>query len=195
MMNLPPDLQSALLGRRVVFLRGRLDDATANNVIGQLLLVGRSAPGQTMELYLDSSGGSLGAALSVYDFIRTLGAPVSTICIGKTGGASVLILAGGANGLRYALPHARIELAAEPADLPAAEPNALATHASEAARVRDRWRAALVGHTAHSAAQLARDLNTGRWLSAAEARDYGLVDGIIPGPPAGMPGRVPFSAR
>jgi ATP-dependent Clp protease protease subunit len=183
MMNLPPDLQSALLGRRVVFLRGRLDDAAANRSIGQLLLVSRIAPGQTIELYLDSAGGSLGAALAVYDFMRSLGAPVSTICNGRAGGASVLILAGGADGLRYALPHARIELASEPADLPAGNPTTLARHASETARVRARWQAALVGHCAHSAAQLARDLSTGRWLSAAEARDYGLVDGIIPGAP------------
>jgi ATP-dependent Clp protease protease subunit len=185
-MSLPPELQSALLGRRVVFLRGRLDDATANGVIGQLLLVARTAPGQTIELYIDSPGGTFGAALAVYDFIRTLGAVVSTVCLGRASGGSVLVLAGGASGLRYALPHARIELTDEPAELPAAaRPNDLARQADEAARLRTRWQAALVGHTAHSAAGLARDLSTGRWLSAAEARDYGLVDGIIPGPSGG----------
>lgn len=185
-MNLPPELQSALLGKRIIFLRGQLDDTTANGVIGQLLIVARTAPGQTIELYVDSPGGSLGAALTVYDVMRTLETPVSTVCAGRAGGASVLVLAGGANRLRYALPHARLELRDERTDLPASGPTELTGQLEEAARVRARWQAALVGHTSHSAAQLARDLATGRWLSAAEARDYGLVDGIIPGPPAGF---------
>jgi ATP-dependent Clp protease, protease subunit len=188
-MSLPPELQSALLGRRFVFLRGRLDEATANNVIGQLLLVAGTGPGETVQLYIDSAGGSFGAALSVYDVMRTLGAAVSTTCAGRTGGASVLVLAGGASGLRYALPHARIQLTDERADVAPGNPRDLASHADEAARVRARWQEALVGHTAHSTAQLSRDLSAGRWLSAAEARDYGLVDGIIPGPPIGVPGR------
>jgi ATP-dependent Clp protease, protease subunit len=192
-MNLPPELQSALLGRRVVFLRGRLDEATANSVIAQLLLVTRlntapePDPEKAIELYLDSSGGSLGAALTVFDFMHTLSERVSTICAGTAGGASVLVLAGGANGLRYALPHARIHLRDEPVDMPIGNPHDLASHAEEATRLRTRWQEALAGLTAHSAAQLGRDLSTGRWLSAAEARDYGLVDGIVPGPPTGMP--------
>jgi ATP-dependent Clp protease, protease subunit len=187
-MNLPPELQSALLGRRVVFLRGRLDDATANSVIGQLLLVARTSGSddKAIELYIDSAGGAFVAALGVYDVIQALGAPVSTICLGSTGGASVLVLAGGASGLRYALPHARIHLTDESVDVPAGSPHNLASNAGEAARLRVRWQDALAGHTAHSAAQVSRDLSSGRWLSAAEARDYGLVDGIIPGPPAGM---------
>ena len=176
-MELPPDVQSALLGRRVAFLRGRLDELTANTIIAQLLLVSRTGPGLPVELYLDSPGGSLSAALSVYDVIQTLGAPVSITCMSTAGGASVLVLAGGAAGRRYALPHARIHLSEEGVDIPAANP----TELEQAARVRARWHAALVKHIGHSAAQLARDLAANRWLSAAEARDYGLVDGIIPG--------------
>ena len=192
-MNLPPELQSALLGRRVVFLRGRLDDATANSVIGQLLLVARTAAGpepereKAIELYVDSAGFSFVAALGLYDILQTLGAPVSTICLGTAGGAAVLVLAGGASGLRYALPHARIHLTDESVDVPAGNPHNLASNAGEAARLRARWQDALAGRTAHSTAQVGRDLSSGRWLSAAEARDYGLVDGIIPGPPAGVP--------
>src|SRR5919202_258685 len=167
-MELPPDVQSALLGRRVVFMRGRLDEPLANTVIAQLVLVARLAPGRPVELYLDSPGGSLGAALSVYDVVRTLGAPVSATCTGTAGCAA---------GQRYALPHARVHLTDEEVSIPAAKP----TELEEAARLRERWRAALLEHVGHSAAQLARDLAAGRWLSAAEARDYGLVDGIIPG--------------
>ena len=176
-MELPPEVQSALLGRRVVFMRGRLDEPLANTVIAQLVLVSRLAPGKPVELYLDSPGGSLSAALSVYDVVQTLGAPVSTTCTGTAGGAAVLVLAGSAAGQRYALPHARVHLSDEEVSIPAAKP----TELEEAARLRARWRAALLKHVGHSAAQLARDLASGRWLSAAEARDYGLVDGIIPG--------------
>jgi ATP-dependent Clp protease protease subunit len=194
MMNLPPELQSALLGRRVVFVRGRLDDAAANNVIAQLLLIARTAtaPDRAIELYLDSPGGSFASVLGLYDVLRTLGAPVSTICLGTAGGASVLVLAGGTDGLRYALPHARIHLFDEQADVSAGNPEDVIGNADEATRLRVRWQQALAGHTAHSSAQLGRDLTSGRWLSAAEARDYGLVDGIIPGPPSGVPRSSPF---
>jgi ATP-dependent Clp protease protease subunit len=186
-MSLPPELQSALLGRRVVFLRGRLDDASANNLIAQLLLISSTAPGQPIELYLDSPGGSPGAALSVYDVLQTSGAAVATTCIGTVGGASVLVLAGGASGRRFALPHARVHLTEERVEIAADKAGEVGNQADEAARLRERWLAALGRHIGHSAAQLARDVHAGRWLSAAEARDYGLVDGIIPGTPMGGP--------
>jgi ATP-dependent Clp protease, protease subunit len=182
-MELPPEVHSALLGRRVVFLRGRLDETTANTAVAELLLVSRTAPGLPLELYLDSPGGSLSAALSVYDVVQTLGVPVSVTCMGTAGGAAVLVLAGGAAGRRYALPHARIHLSEEDVAIPAAKP----TELQEAARLRARWHAALARHIGHSAAQLARDLSANRWLSAAEARDYGLVDGIIPGSSGATP--------
>jgi ATP-dependent Clp protease protease subunit len=181
MMGLPPELQSALLGRRVVFLRGRLHEATANNVIAQLLLVGNtSSDGGPIQLYVDSPSGSIAAALSVYDVVQSSSSPVSTTCIGTCGGASVLVLAGGAAGRRFALPHARIHLTQESVEVPAGTP----TQAAEAIRQQQRWQKALAQHITHSETQLAKDLQLGHWLSAAEARDYGLVDGIIPGVPA-----------
>jgi ATP-dependent Clp protease protease subunit len=181
--GLPPELQSALLGRRMVFVRGRLDDAAANSAIAQLLLIAHTAVGEAIDLYLDSPGGSVGAALSLYDVLRTLESAVSTTCIGTAGGASVLILAGGTGGRRFALPHARIHLMEDPITLDRANPGQVTSQAGEVARQHARWRAALVRHVAHSGTQLARDLAAGRWLSAAEARDYGLVDGMLPGAP------------
>src|SRR5207237_8809855 len=107
MMELPPELQEALLGRRVVFLRGKLDEATASSTIAQLLLVERIADGRPIELYIDSPGGSSGAALSVYDVVRNVGTLVSTTCLGTAGGAAVLVVAAGTVGRRFALPPAR----------------------------------------------------------------------------------------
>jgi len=182
-MSLPPELQSALLGRRMVFLRGRLDDAASNSAIAQLLLMGRTGAGEAIDLCLDSPGGSVGAALSLYDVVRTLASPVSTTCMGTAGGASVLILAAGTSGRRFALPHARIHIVEDATTLDGAGPGQLSSQAEEVARQHARWRAALVRHVAHSGAQLTRDLAAGRWLSAAEARDYGIVDGILPGAP------------
>jgi ATP-dependent Clp protease protease subunit len=180
-MSLPPDLHAALLGRRVVFLRGRLDEATANSVISQLLLVSQMNPGQSIDLYVDSPGGSPGAALSVYDVMRSLSAPVATTCLGTAGGAAVLVLAGGAAGQRAALPHARIHLIHERVDAPAGNPSDLAGQADQAVRLSARWVAALARHCAYSPARLDRDLASGQWLSVAEARDYGLVDSLYTG--------------
>jgi ATP-dependent Clp protease protease subunit len=85
--------------------------------------------------------------------------------------------------LRYALPHARIHLMDEQVEVPTGKGNDLASHVDQAARLRARWREALAKHTAYSGARLDRDLRAGQWLSAAEARDYGIVDGILPGRP------------
>ena len=186
MLNLPPDLQGALFDRRVVFLRGKLDDSGAGEIVSQLLLLSRMADGQAVELYVDSPGGSFGAALSIYDVMRTAGGVISTTCIGVAAGAAVLIVAAGAPARRFALPHARLHLSDEVDELASDRLADLQRSAEEIVRVRQRWRAALVEHVGHSAAQVERDLAAGRWLSAAEARDYGLVDGIIPGRVAGV---------
>lgn len=185
MMGGPPELQTDLLGRRVVFLRGRLDFANANNVVGQLLLVAATSAGRTVELYIDSPGGSLSAGLAVYDVLQTLGAPVSTTCVGTAGGAAVLVLAAGGSGVRFALPHARVHLVEDPVDVAAASVGSVARQAEETARVRASWVEALAGYANRSVEELASDLAAGRWLNASEAQAYGLIDATV-APRAGM---------
>jgi ATP-dependent Clp protease protease subunit len=181
MMGWPPELQTDLLGRRVVFLRGRLDSANANNVIGQLLLVAATSASasRTVELYIDSPGGSLSAALAVYDVLQTLGAPVSTTCIGTAAGAAVLVLAAGGSGVRFALPHARVHLVEDPVDVAAGSVGNVARQAEETARVRASWVTALARYAACSVEQLTSDLAAGKWLNAAEAQAYGLLDAVV----------------
>ena len=179
MMQFPPELEAALLGRQVIFLRGRLDDATANQVMAQLLLMGRTAAGRTIELYIDSPGGSVGAALALHDVMRTLGTPVSTTCVGTAGGAAVLVLAAGARGRRFALPHARVHLADESVEVPSGKAEDVAGQAAAAAGLGARWRAALLQLAALDAEALDRELAAGRWLSADEAREMGLVDEVV----------------
>jgi ATP-dependent Clp protease protease subunit len=179
-MNLPPELGAAMLGRRVVFVRGRLDEAAINGVIAQLLVLAQMDAKRAIEVYVDSPGGAYEAALSLFDVIQTLGTPVSTTCLGTAGGASVLVLAGGAPRRRFALPHARIHLSHERLDIAAGQPTDVAGLAAEAGRTRERFQNALAQCCGHSAARIDKDMSASQWLSAAEARDYGLVDGIMP---------------
>jgi ATP-dependent Clp protease protease subunit len=175
--ELPPELQAALLGNHIVYLRGRLDEVLANTVIAQLLLMSRtSKPERGIDLYLDSPGGTLAAALSVYDMMQSLGVTVATTCIGTAGGAVVLVLASGTPGQRYALPHARIHLLDETVAL---EPRRASDVATQAEAVREqsaRWRTALLRHVRIRPEQLVAELSAPRWLSAQEAQALGLID-------------------
>lgn len=179
MRDVPPELQAALLGHNIVYLRGYLDDTVANTVIAQLLLVSRTANLERgIDLYVDSPGGGPGAALSVYDVMRSTGVTVATTCIGTAGGASVLVLAGGTPGQRYALPHARIHLLDETVAL---EPRRAADLATQAEAVREesaRWRTALLKHVRIPPDRLVAELSAPRWLSAQEAQALGLIDAI-----------------
>jgi ATP-dependent Clp protease protease subunit len=162
----------------MIFLRGRLDDALANTAMARLVLVAQLAPSQPLDIYVDSPGGSVTAALSVYDLMRSLPGQVSTTVTGIAGGAALLVLAGGAAGRRFAMPHARVQLADDDVGLPAPRVSNPEAHAEEARRMTARWRAALLRHTTQAPEQLAQDLRAGRWLSAAEAVAYGLIDAI-----------------
>jgi ATP-dependent Clp protease protease subunit len=166
----------------VVFVRGTLDDTLANSAIAQLFLASRTTTGQLIELYIDCQAGTVTSALALYDVVQTLGTPVSTTCTGTAGGAAVVVLAGGTHGRRFALPHARIHLSDDPVEAMAggrqsgSDPETLA---EEARRATARWRAALLQHVTQSPSQLATDLGASRWLTASEAKDYGLIDDIV----------------
>ena len=177
--DFPPELQAALLGHHIVYMRGKLDDTLANTVIAQLLLVSQTArPNRPIDLYIDSPGGTLSAALSVYDMLQTLGAAIRTTCIGTAGGAAVLVLAAGTLGQRYALPHARVHLVEETLVLEP-RPASDVTIQAEAAREQSaRWRTALVKHVRIPAERLVAELSAPRWLNAQEAQSLGLIDAI-----------------
>jgi ATP-dependent Clp protease, protease subunit len=179
--DLPPELQAALLGNHIVYVRGRLDEALANTVIAQLLLASQTADAvRGIDVYVDSPGGTWGAALSVYDMLRSSGVTVATTCIGTAGGATVLVLAGGTPGQRYALPHARVHLTDETLTL---EPRIASDVAAQAAAVREqsaRWRTALLKHVRIPPDRLVAELSAPRWLNAHEAQALGLIDAVTP---------------
>jgi ATP-dependent Clp protease, protease subunit len=165
----------------MIFVRGRLDDALANAAIAQLVLATQLSPDQSLDVFVDSPGGSLTAALSVYDLMQSLSARVSTTVTGAASGAAVLILAGGSVGSRFALPHARVQLADDEVGLGSARVDNPEVHAEEARRMTARWRSALLRHCSQTPERLSEDLLARRWLSATEALAYGLVDGIAHG--------------
>jgi ATP-dependent Clp protease, protease subunit len=178
-MNLPPELEAALLGNSIVYLRGRLDEALANTVIPQLLVASRTAnPSRGVDLYIDSPGGTVGAALSVYDVMQSLGVIVATTCIGTAGGAAVLVLAGGTTGQRYALPHARVHLMEEMTSVEVRHVADLASHAQALRDQSARWRTALVKHVRLAPERLVAELSAPRWLTAQEAESLGLIDAV-----------------
>jgi ATP-dependent Clp protease, protease subunit len=160
----------------LIFLRGRLDDALVASATAQLLLAGQLPTQDTVDLIIDSPGGSIAAALTLFDLLRTLGPRVATTCSGTAGGAAVLVLAAGAPSRRAALPHARIHLTDDIVDMAPSRFQNPEVEAEEARRATARWRAALLQRVRQSPEQLAQDMAAGRWLSASEAIDYGLVD-------------------
>jgi ATP-dependent Clp protease protease subunit len=168
----------------MIFLRGRLDDALASSASAELLLAAQLPGVDAIELYVDSPGGSIAAALAVSDVLRMIGPRAATVCTGVAGGAAVLVLAAGGASRRMALPHARIHLTDDLVDLAPARFDAPEVYAEEARRATARWRSALVQVVRQSPDQLASDMAAGRWLSAAEAVEYGIVDriGINRGP-------------
>ncbi len=185
MRNLPPELEAALFEKQVVFVRGRLDEAVANAIIAQLLLISRTATGKPVEMHIDSPGGILGAALSVYDMMQMLGVAVSTTCVGTAGGATVLLLAGGTSGQRFALPHARVHLMDESVALQGLRAADLAAGAEAIKAQSVRWRAALLKHLRVPHDELVRELSAPRWLTAQEAQGLGLIDSVVAQAPRG----------
>jgi ATP-dependent Clp protease protease subunit len=160
----------------LIFLRGRLDDALVASATAQLLLAGQLPTQDTVDLILDSPGGSIAAALTLFDLLRTLGPRVATTCSGTAGGAAVLVLAAGAPSRRAALPHARIHLTDDVVDMAPSRFQNPEVEAEEARRATARWRTALLQRVRQTPEQLAKDMAAGRWLSASEAVDYGIVD-------------------
>jgi len=160
----------------VIFLRGRLDDALVASATAQFLLAAQLPTQETVDLFIDSPGGSIASAMTLYDLLRNLGPRVATTCSGTAGGAAVLVLAAGAPSRRAALPHARIHLTDDVVDMAPSRFDNPAVDVEEARRATARWRAALLQHVRQSPEQLAQDMAAGRWLSASEAVEYGIVD-------------------
>jgi ATP-dependent Clp protease protease subunit len=173
------DIYSRLLRDRIVFLGDQISDDTANLVTAQLLFLESEEPGKPISLYINSPGGSVTAALSIYDTMQYVSAPVSTICLGMAASGGSLLLAGGAPGLRLALPNSLILIHQPWTGGMQGKAGDLEVHAREILRQRDLLVEIYARHSGRSPDQVARDMDRDNYMTAEQAQAWGLIDQII----------------
>lgn len=172
------DIYSRLLKERVVFLVGPIDDYMANVVVAQLLFLESENPDKDIHLYINSPGGSVTAGLAIYDTMQFLKPAVSTMCIGQAASMGAFLLAAGEPGKRFALPNARVMIH-QPSGGARGQATDIEIQAREILYLRERLNAALAKHTGQSLEKIARDVERDFFMSAEEARDYGIVDQVL----------------
>ena len=173
------DIYSRLLADRIVFLGAEITDELANLVTAQLLFLEHDDPGKPISLYINSPGGSVTAALSMYDAMQHVSAPVSTICLGMAASGGSLMLAGGAAGLRLALPNSLIMVHQPAASGLAGKASDLAIQAREILRMRDQVVDIYARHSGRSTEEVARDIERDNFMTAERALRWGLIDQVI----------------
>lgn len=173
------DIYSRLLKERIVFLGLPIDDHLANLVIAQLLFLEKEGPEEPIDLYVNSPGGSVTAALAVYDTMQVVRPPVHTYCIGIAGSSAALLLCAGAKGKRFALPYSRVLIHQPWVSGLGGQATDIQIHAAELARTHDNVAEILAKHTGQSLDKIRQDIDRDRFMSAQEAKEYGLVDEIL----------------
>lgn len=172
------DIYSRLLKERVVFLVGPVEDHVANVIVAQLLFLESENPDKDINLYINSPGGSVTAGLAIYDTMQFVKPSVSTMCIGQAASMGALLLAGGAAGKRYCLPHSRVMIH-QPLGGFHGQATDIDIHAREILTVRDRLNAILSKHTGQPVDKVAVDTDRDNFMSADDAQAYGLIDGVL----------------
>jgi ATP-dependent Clp protease protease subunit len=169
---------SRLLKDRVVFLGAEIDDDLANVVIAQLLFLDAEDPRKDIMLYVNSPGGVVSAGLAIYDTMQYLHCDVATYCMGQAASMGSFLLAAGTKGKRYALPHARIMIHQPLAGFQG-RANDIEIHAREILQARDLLNELYAKHTGQPVDRIKHDTERDNFMSAAEAREYGLIDEVL----------------
>jgi ATP-dependent Clp protease protease subunit len=172
------DIYSRLLKDRIVFIGTPIDDNVANLIIAQMLYLQSEDPGKDIHLYVNSPGGSVTAGLAIYDTIQFVKCDVTTYCIGQASSMAAVLLAAGSKGKRFALPNARIMIH-QPWGGVQGQASDISIQAREILRMRDRLNEILSLHTGKPIETIAKDTDRDFFMSAAESRDYGLVDDVV----------------
>jgi ATP-dependent Clp protease, protease subunit len=172
------DIFSSLLAENIICISGPIDDETANLIVAQILYLEGEDPDRDICLYMNSPGGSVTAALAVYDTMQYVRPDISTICIGQAAATSALLVAAGASGKRFALPNARLLLTQPSLEQISGQATDIEIHAREILRLRTLISEILVKHTGQGYERIERDIERDLILSASQALDYGLIDGI-----------------
>jgi ATP-dependent Clp protease protease subunit len=172
------DIYSRLLKERVIFVVGTVEDHMANLIVAQLLFLESENPDKDIHLYINSPGGSVTAGLSIYDTMQFIKPDVSTMCIGQAASMGAVLLAGGANGKRYALPHSRTMIH-QPLGGFQGQAADFEIHAKEILDVRERLNKILANHTGQPLEQIQKDTDRDFFMSASQSVDYGLIDEVM----------------
>ncbi len=172
------DIYSRLLKERVVFLVGLVEDYVANLVVAQLLFLEAENPDKDIHLYINSPGGAVTAGLAIYDTMQFIKPNVSTMCIGQAASMGALLLAGGAAGKRFCLPHSRMMIH-QPLGGFQGQASDIDIHAREIMLVRDRLNLILSRHTGQPVEKIAIDTDRDNFMGGSEAVEYGLIDAVL----------------
>jgi ATP-dependent Clp protease protease subunit len=172
------DIFSLLLRNRIIFLGTQVDDTIANLIVAQLLYLQQEDPEREIQLYINSPGGSSDAGLAIYDTMQLLSNPVATTCIGMAASMGAWLLAGGAKGKRTALPNSRILIHQGSAGFQGTAAD-IEVQAREMLRLEARMVELLAADTGQTAGRIKQDINRDYWMSATEAKEYGLIDSIV----------------
>jgi ATP-dependent Clp protease, protease subunit len=172
------DIYSRLLKDRLIFVVGPIDDYMANIVVAQMLFLESENPEKEINLYINSPGGVVTAGLAIYDTMQFIKPDVSTICTGQAASMGAVLLAAGAHGKRYCLPHARVMIH-QPLGGVQGQASDMEIHVRETLGVRDRLNKILAKHTGQTVDKIRLDTDRDNFLSASDAVEYGLIDKVL----------------
>jgi ATP-dependent Clp protease protease subunit len=172
------DIYSRLLKERVIFIVGPVEDHMANLVVAQLLFLESENPDKDIHLYINSPGGVVTSGLSIYDTMQFIKPDVSTICVGQAASMGAVLLAGGAKGKRFCLPHSRMMIH-QPLGGFQGQASDIDIHAKEILQVRERLNQILAKHTGQSIERVGQDTDRDRFMSGLDAVAYGLIDTVL----------------
>ena len=175
------DIYSRLLKDRIIFLGEEINDVTANLVVAQLLFLAAEDPEKDINLYINSPGGSVTAGMAIYDTMQYIAPDVSTICIGMAASMGAFLLAGGAKGKRYALPNAEIMIH-QPLGGARGQATDIQIQAEQILKIKEKMNRMLSENTGKDFAQVCLDTERDNYMSALEAKEYGLVDEVVKKP-------------
>lgn len=177
------DIYSRLLKERVIFLIGPVEDQMANLVVAQMLFLESENPDKDIFLYINSPGGSVTAGMSIYDTMQFIKPDVSTMCIGQAASMGALLLAGGAEGKRYCLPHSRVMIH-QPLGGYQGQASDIEIHTREILTIREKLNKVLAKHTGQDLETIAKDTDRDNFMDGGAAVNYGLIDAVLEQRPA-----------
>jgi len=173
------DIYSRLLKERIIFLGGPIVDPVANSIIAQLLFLASKDPNKDIQLYINSPGGVLTSALAIYDTMQYVKCPVSTVCIGSAASGAAVLLGAGAKGKRFSLPNAQILLHQVAVSGVSGEAVEVEIAAKQIIKLKEKVNKILAKHTGQPLEKIEKDTDRDFYLSAEEAKNYGLIDEVI----------------